>query len=431
MGLPSQETIQAIWAILDQVTVSLANFALNFALARYATPQVYGIFIIVFTLLLLAYSCVQAPLTLDPLIMLGGKKGNKEAQFVYVRRVLALNLLISLVSIMVLIAAGMSLGVLAKSVYARATLLASIPLIFLNLRFFIRCFYIMRGEFIKAFVNDFSVLVVVSLGIVSLIYREMTNDWTIILLLTVSEITAPLLLITTMWKQAREVISGLVSDIKAQPMPWRWSEARQNWDYGKWLLLANGALYAYQNAQFLLLPIFVPLASLAGYRAAYLLAQPVYLFATGLEAFARNRGIARIQARGIRGLQDFMLKMSLIVSVFIALYMILVGFNSRLVLESLYAGKFGEFSELVWLFALASLFSFWGMIFGIAFRVLETTNVLFLSTLFSGIIGLIAFLVLASSLGVTGAAVSYAGASLLSVFFLAVCWLRKRTRMTL
>jgi len=431
MGLPSQETIQAIWAILDQVTVSLANFALNFALARYATPQVYGIFIIVFTLLLLAYSCVQAPLTLDPLIMLGGKKGNKEAQFVYVRRVLALNLLISLVSIMVLIAAGMSLGVLAKSVYARATLLASIPLIFLNLRFFIRCFYIMRGEFIKAFVNDFSVLVVVSLGIVSLIYREMTNDWTIILLLTVSEITAPLLLITTMWKQAREVISGLVSDIKAQPMPWRWSEARQNWDYGKWLLLANGALYAYQNAQFLLLPIFVPLASLAGYRAAYLLAQPVYLFATGLEAFARNRGIARIQARGIRGLQDFMLKMSLIVSVFIALYMILVGFNSRLVLESLYAGKFGEFSELVWLFALASLFSFWGMIFGIAFRVLETTNVLFPSTLFSGIIGLIAFLVLASSLGVTGAAVSYAGASLLSVFFLAVCWLRKRTRMTL
>jgi O-antigen/teichoic acid export membrane protein len=431
MGLPSQETIQAIWAILDQAAVSLANFALNFALARYAAPQVYGIFIIVFTLLLLAYSCVQAPLTLDPLIMLGGKKGNKEAQFVYARRVLALNLLISLVSIMVLIAAGVSLGVLAKGVYARATLLASIPLIFLNLRFFIRCFYIMRGEFIKAFVNDVNVLVVVSLGIVNLIYWGMTNDWTIIILLTVGEATASFLLITTMRKQTREVISGLVSDIKAQPMPWRWSEARQNWDYGKWLLLANGALYAYQNAQFLLLPIFVPLASLAGYRAAYLLAQPIYLFAAGLEAFARNKGIARIQARGIWGLQDFMLKMSLIVSVFIVLYMMFIGFNSRLALESVFAGKFGEFSELVWFFAFASLFSFWGMMLGIGFRVLEATSVLFLSTLFTGAIGLATFIVLASSLGVKGAAMSYTGASLLSVFFLSVYWLKKQAYIRL
>jgi len=147
--LIGHETTKAMWALFDQAVVSLANFALNLALARYASPEVYGQFVIVFALLLFVYSSIQAPLTLDPLIILGGKINDKETQFMYTRRTLGFHFLISLVSIVVLLIVGALSWTFQNLIYARAMLQASVPLLFMNLRFLIRCFYIMEGEFAR------------------------------------------------------------------------------------------------------------------------------------------------------------------------------------------------------------------------------------------------------------------------------------------
>ncbi|MGQ9784816.1 MAG: lipopolysaccharide biosynthesis protein, partial [Armatimonadota bacterium] len=419
------EMPKAMWALFDQAAVSLANFGLNYALARYASPEVYGQFVIVFALLLFVYGSIQAPLTLDPLIILGGKINDKETQFMYARRTLGFHLLISLVSIVVLLVVGAFSWTFQNLIYARAMLLASVPLLFMNLRFLIRCFYIMEGEFAKAFRSDLSVLIVVGLGAVGLVYLREPGDWAAVALMTIAEAAATLLLMTTKHKQLLRVFSGLVSDIKAQPMVWKWKEARQNWDYGKWLLLANGANYAYQNAQFLLLPVFVSLANLSGYRACYLLAQPIYLFTTGLEAYAWNRSAERMKSGGVRELQGFLWKMTWLVSTLILSYALLIGLRSHVVLETVYAGKFGEFAHLIWFFTTASLFAFWGKMLGTGLRALEATHALFSSTLYAGGIGLIAFLVLTKFLGVTGAAISYVGASFVSVLFLIAYWLKE------
>ena len=419
------EMTKAMWALFDQAAVSLANFALNLALARYASPEVYGQFVIVFVLLLLAHSSIQTPLTLDPLIILGGKINDKETQLIYARRTLGFHLLISLVSIVVLLVVGAFSWTLQNLIYARATLLASVPLLFVNLRFLIRCFYVMKGEFAKAFRSDLSVLMVISLGVVGLVYLRGLSDWAAVALMTIAEAAATLLLMTAKRKQLLRVISGLVSDIKAQPMFWKWKEVRQNWDYGKWLLLANGANYAYQNAQFLLLPVFVSLASLAGYRACYLLAQPIYLFTTGLEAYAWNRSAERMKSGGVRELQGFLWKMTCSVSILILLYALLIGLGSDAVLKMVYAGKFGEFAGLIWFFTIASLFAFWGKMLGTGLRVLEATSALFSSALCTGVVGVVAFLLLTRSVGVTGAAISYALSSFLSVALLSIYWYRK------
>ena len=419
------EMAKAMWALLDQAAVSLANFGLNFALARYASPEVYGQFVIVFALLLLAHSSIQAPLTLDPLIILGGKINDKETQLIYARRTLGSHLLISLVSIVVLLVVAGFSWTFQNLIYARATLLASVPLLFMNLRFFIRCFYIMKGEFAKAFRSDFSVLIVVGLGAVGLVSLREPSDWAAVSLMAIAEAAATLLFITTRRKQLLQVVSGLLSDIKAQPAFWKWKEVRRNWDYGKWLLLANGANYAYQNAQFLLLPVFVSLDSLAGYRACYLLAQPIYLFTTGLEAYAWNRSAERMKSGGVREFQGFLWKMTCLVSIFIVLYVLLIGLSSHLVLETVYAGKFGEFADLIWFFTIASLFAFWRKMLGAGLRVLEATGALFSSTLYTGAAGIVAFLLLIKFMGVTGAAIGYALSSFLSVAFLAVYWYRK------
>jgi len=417
--------LNVMWALFDQAAVSLANFGLNFALARYARPEIYGQFVIIFSLLLLVYSFIQVPLTLDPLIILGGKINDKESQLIYVRRVLGFHILISLVSIVMLLVTAAVLKAFQNFIYAEAMLLASVPSLFMNFRFFIRCFYIMRGEFDKAFRSDFSVLMAVGLGVIWLIYLQEISVWAAIVLMTIAEAVATLLLMITKHKQLSQFISDIVSDIKMQPMFWKWKEVQQNWDYGKWLLLVNGANYAYHNLQFLLLPLFVPLASLAGYRACYLLAQPIYLFTTGLEAYAWNRSVKYLKSGGVTELQGFLWKMTWTISILILLYALLVGLNPYVVLKIVYADKFGEFAGLIWFFTIASLFAFWGKMLGTGLRVLEATNSLFVSTFSTGIIGVVAFLLLTALMGVTGAAVSYALSSLLSVLFLSMYWKAK------
>jgi len=287
----------------------------------------------------------------------------------------------------------------------------------------------MKGEFAKAFINDLSVLIVIGLGVLGLIFLSDPTDWMGVILLTIAEAAATLLLITTKRKQLLRVILGLLSDIKTQPVIWKWKEVQRNWNYGKWLLLASGANYAYQNAQFLLLPAFVPLVSLAGYRACYLLAQPIYLFTTGLEAYVWNRSVERMKSGGARGLENFLWKMIYLVSFPILLYALLVGLSPRVILELAYNGKFGEFGGLIWFFTSASLFAFWGKMLGTALRVLESTRALSLSTLYAGVVSMVAFLLLTGFGGVKGAAISYALSSFLTVVFLSIYWQRE-TRLS-
>jgi O-antigen/teichoic acid export membrane protein len=423
----SHEVTQAIWALLDQAAVSLANFGLDFALARYASPKVYGQFVIVSALILLGYAAIQAPLTLEPLIVLGGKK-NDENPIIYARRTLGFSLLISLVSIVVLVVAAAFFWISKSFIYARAALLASVPLLLMNLRFFIRSFYIMKGEFAKAFGSDLSVLIVIGVGALGLAHLRELDDLTAVALMTVAEAAASLLLMATKHEQFFRIIADLVCDLKAEPAFWKWKEARENWDYGKWLLLTRGANYASQNAQFLLLPLFVSLASLAGYRACYLLAKPVYLFTTGLEAYAWNRSVEHMKNGGVVEMQGFLGKMAFLVSILITWYTLLVGLNAPLVLRTVYAGKFGELAGLVWFFAIASLLAFWGKLLGTGLRVLESTRVLFSSTLYTSVISIAAVLILARFIGVAGAAIGYALSSLVSVAFLAGYWRREVLR---
>lgn len=418
-----QEVIRSIWAVLDQAAVSLVNFALNFSLARWASPEVYGVFVIVFSLLLLVYSSIQVPLVLDPLIILGGKKG-QVSQTVYARRSLLFSIAISVVSVGVLFIGALLLGLMGEVIYARAAFLASMPLFFMGFRYFVRCFYIMKGEFFKAFINDASVLFVLGLGFIGLIYWGTINEWTVVILLCVAEFVASSLWLVIKRVQVCRVVYGLFRDVKLQPAFWRWDEIRQNWGYGKWLLLANGASYAYQNAQFLLLPLFVPLAGLAGYRASFLLAQPIYLFTTGLEAFAWNRGTRAMHRGGLGELQGFMVRMGVLVSLLILLYTGLIGTQAHWIMELAYGGKYTEFSRLIWFFSLAALFGFWGKILGAGFRSLEATNVIFLGVFYTGMVGFVVFLVLTRAFGVTGAAVSYMVSSFVSTLILAGYWYR-------
>jgi O-antigen/teichoic acid export membrane protein len=403
------------WTILDQGVVSLINFSLNFILARYASPEVFGHFTLIFMIILLINALIHSPLTLEPLIIIGGKINDRETQLIYLKKTLVFNLLLSFFSIIILIIISAFFWFFGNSIYANVMFMSSIPLFFVNLRFFIRCYYIMKGEFAKAFKNNFVALIIVVLGSVLMIYLKKLNILEIIILMTVSEASAILFFIIINKIKLFHIVSFFLCDLVNQPMFWKWKEIQQNWNYGKWLMMSSFGNYIYNNAQFLLLPLFTSVYELAGYRACYLLAQPIYLFTTGIEAYVWSKS-AKIMGKGnINELQNFLNEMAKRISLLIILYNLLIGINSRLVIEILYKGKFIEFSNLVWFFTFANLINFWGKLIGSGLRALESTKILLIATLFSGIIGLITFFILLRLTGIIGASISYVLSSFIAV----------------
>jgi O-antigen/teichoic acid export membrane protein len=416
------ESRKITWAVLDQAVVSLANFSLNFGLARFSTPEVFGTYVIVFTLLLFVYSTLQVSLTLDPLIILGGRKKEQNNFGDYIGETFALNLLISLVSSGILLIISLVLRSLSYDAYSKATLLATVPLVFMNLRFYFRAFYIMKGRFDKAFMHDAVVLITICLLISPFIYSNTLSEWAAVMILTLGEGSAVLIAVVNNRKGIPSTVLHLIERFKE----WNLIAFLSNWEYGKWLLMANGASYVYQNAQFLLLPIFVSLSALAGYRASYMLVQPIYVFTTGLEAFAWNSAAERMRMEGARGLRSFIFEMGFPASLLVILYILVVGVSSNYLMEIVYAGKYTEFSGLIWFFGVAFLFALWSKMFGAVFRALGSTDIIFYNALFSGMLGFILLNILAKNYGVAGAALSFALSACLTVLLLSVFWIRWR-----
>ena len=197
--------------------VSLATFSLNLALARFATPEVYGQFVIAFSLLLLAYACVQVPLALEPLIFLEGKKTNTQDQAIYVRHSFVLTVAVGLVCVGLLLTIGVCFEALQNPIYAKACWMASLPLLFMNVRYFIRCFYIMKGSFYQAFLYDFSVLLIIGGGLAALVWFDRINDWAIVGLFAVAEATASMVWFARRRRCIPRLVLDLASEIETRP----------------------------------------------------------------------------------------------------------------------------------------------------------------------------------------------------------------------
>jgi len=378
--------------------------------------------------ILLINALFQSPLTLEPLIIIGGKINDRKTQLIYLERTLAFNFLLSFFSIIILIMMSAFFSFLGNTIYTNAMSMASIPLFFVNLRFFIRSYYIMKGEFKKAFRNDLTVLIAVGSGLVLMTYLGELNIFGIVLLMTISEASAILLLIIVNKGKFHRVISHFLSDVMKQHLFWKWKEIRQNWNYGQWLMLSGLASYAYTNAQFLLLPFFASIYDLSGYRACYLLSQPIYTFTTGIEGYVWSKGAETMKKKSVNELQAFLKRTALQISLPILLYSLFIGTNSRTVIEILYKGKFSEFSSLVWIFTFSTLINFWGKVIGGGVRAIESTKIMLIATLSSAIIGLTTFFILMKLAGITGAAISYILSSL-SALVISLLYFRKEANL--
>ena len=419
---------QVVWALMDQAVVSTANFSYNFMLARYADPEDYGIYILLFAILMIIYSVIQSSLTLEPLIILGSKENKGTERRSYVTQTIILNLSISLVAILALFILAIPFRIFNNSAYTQAILLATLPIIPMNLRYFARCIFIMENRFDRAFLCDAFVLVAAIIGFFVLFKTGAITNLQIAALFAIAEGSAVLLWGVIKWKSAKQLIVEAAIMAKTLPAFRQWSATQRNWTYGKWVLWASSASYLCQQAQFLILPGFVPLASLAGYRAAYLVAQPVYLFATGIEAYVWSSSIRILNKGGRNMLVTHLVRMAVPISFAILVYIAVAGVNAQLIMEFAFVDKFTSFAPLVWYFTCAALVTFWAKMYNTAFRALEETKTIYYVSLISGITGILLLLSLTWLLDVKGAAISYLSSSLLVPLLLGISWQRVKHR---
>lgn len=414
---------QFFWAVMDQAVVSVANFGYNFVLARYAAPEDYGIYIILFAILMIVYSVVQSALTLEPLIILGSKESSGERN-AYITQTITLNIAISLLAILALLILALLFSQFENAAYTQALLLATLPIIPMNLRYFTRCLFIMNHRFDKAFLCDVSVLATAVIGFFVLLHVGTITNLQIALLFALAEGSAVVLWAFLKRQSAQQLLVAVGSSLKTLPQMRQWPATRRNWTYGKWVLLASAASYLCQQAQFLILPSFIPLAALAGYRAAYLVAQPIYLFATGIEAYVWSSSVLVLKQSGRSKLVAHLVRIMIPISVAVIVYIWVAGINAKWIMDVAFAGKFTSFAYLVWYFTIAALVTFWAKMVNTAFRTLEATKSIYHVSLVSGAIGIILLFGLTWLLSVEGAAISYLISSMLVPLLLGLSWNR-------
>ena len=166
-------------------------------------------------------------MTLDPLIILGGKVEEGDARRIYARRVLLMHIFISVVSVIALLGLAAAVRSFGGSVYGGALLLAALPLFFLNLRFFVRCFH-MRGDFKAAFVNDVSVLVILGIILGVLIVADRLGAVVVFVALSAAEALAVVSELLRSRRSLRGQFRLLASEIRMLRNIRRWPEARRH-----------------------------------------------------------------------------------------------------------------------------------------------------------------------------------------------------------
>lgn len=286
----------------------------------------------------------------------------------------------------------------------------------------------MKGNFFSAFQIDFSMALIVGFGILALVYIQKVNEWSIVALMVLADVIVVLLLITKHRKNLF-FLSSLISDIKREPRFWIWESLQRNWNYGKWLLIAYTSNQIYQNIQFLMLPIFISSADLAGYRACSLLSQPIHTFATGIESYVWHRSVKLLPDRN--ALLNFIQKVSITILILILSYFLLVQLTLNDIYNLLFDGKYSEYSSLLWFFASSLLIASLGKMIGTIFRVMEFSEVLSKIALYIFMISLPTFLLLTSFAGIVGAATHMVISNLVSLILLLLHWQKLRVKQTI
>jgi O-antigen/teichoic acid export membrane protein len=379
-------------ALLDQGLISGSNFLLSLLLARWLTPESYGVYALAFGIYVLL-QLIYGALVLEPMAVFGGAV-YRGCLRQYCRSLLWTHVLLAAVICLLLAGAAVVTHRLGWTHGLPGALLGvalASPCLLL-LWFARRAFYLEMSP-ARAATGSILYCVLLLSGLFAVYRSSSLSPFKVFALMGAAALLADVLL-----------LARLRSELPAGgPAPVIRETWRRHWRYGRWALASCVASWTPTYIFYPLLSTFSGVAQSGELRALMNFFSPLDQTLSAL-ALLFLPYAARIQAeQGFRGLNVLTRNLMVLSVLGAGIYWGLIIEFREPVFRLLYAGKYARVDNLVPVLALGSMF--WSAGYGpaIALRAIESPHAIFVAYLATTVISVIVGIPATRAFGLKGA----------------------------
>jgi O-antigen/teichoic acid export membrane protein len=403
-------------ALLDQGVFAGSNFVMSVLLARWLSPEQYGMYAVAFAVLLFLLNFHQG-LMLEPMLVFGSSV-YRNCLRGYVKALLLLHVGISLAMVFGLLVAAEVISKRGPASSLPGALVAvafAAPTVLL-LWLVKRTFYLKLSPAPSAAAAILYCVLILG-GLNFLYHQNRISTLSAFLLMGLGSLCTSILLLAYL-------VSRLEPSQNAPSLADTW---RRHWSYGKWALGANAMMWVPINLFYPLLSRFSGLAEAGELRALMNFAAPMLQACAALHTLMLPYAARVLHQRGPAGVNIILRRMTLLcVSCAVPYWAVLLLFQGS-AFRMLYSGRYTEVAYLLPVVALASVAgsAFFGP--SIVLRSMESPGLIFAAVSVSSGVAVAIGIPLTRAWGLRGAVWSIVFSEVLA-FVAAVVLLRLKSR---
>jgi len=401
-------------ALLDQGVFAVSNFVISILLARWLSPEQYGMYAVAFAVLLFLLNFHQG-LLLEPMLVFGSSV-YRNCLRGYLKALLLLHVGVSLVMVFGLFVSAAVISKLGQANGLPGALVGvalAAPTVLL-LWLVKRTFYLKLSPAPSAGAAILYCALVMG-GLAFLYRHHQISPLSAFLLMGLGSLCTSILLLAYLG-------SRLLPDQNAPSLAETW---RRHWRYGRWALGANAMMWVPINAFYPLLSRFSGMAEAGELRALMNFAAPMLQACAAFHSLMLPYATRVLQQRGNAGVSIVLKRMTLLcVSCAVPYWVVLLLFQGP-AFRMLYSGRYTEVAYLLPVVALASVFG--SAFFGptIVLRSMESPGLIFAAVSVSSCVAIAIGIPLVRALGLGGAVWSIALSEAFA-FVAAVVFVRRK-----
>jgi O-antigen/teichoic acid export membrane protein len=326
--------------VLDVALISAGNFFVSFMMINFASPSDYGLYVNIFSIMML-FIGFQNALFCTPMTILGAKKSDSErGAFVYNLFIIQ-SLLLLMISLMICVLCfvfGMSAGGIDGWFCGL--------LVFLGVSWVTREFFRVRGYLylkgVRVLVGDVIYSAIIFTVVLAFHYAgDIIYLDQVLLAIVLSSIMAILFL------NLSDPIKTVTQKIHIK------KTFQESWVGGKWSMVGVSATWSQNNSYAYLISMLINLEATALLAATRLLMMPINMLLSGIYMVFKPQW-AKVINSNISLIGKKSLKVLVVMSLFIVTYTLVFALNWDLVSRYLLGGRFVDAVQI---------FILWGAVF--------------------------------------------------------------------
>ena len=353
---------KGFWAVLDQGLVATTNFILNILLARWLIPIEYGAFSVAYTIFLF-WGTFHSGMLNEPMLVFGPGKYKSQIR-AYLRVLIRGNWIFGIIIGTIFFLIYLALLLFTHSPLTPTFLGLSIAGPFILFQWLMRRACYVNRQLHLAAIAGAGYMLMISFGSFGMYHYECLNPTTALFVLAIANLTSGLWLFFKLG-----VHHKLQKDCEVER-----DVLKDHWRYGRWASGSAALAWIPGNVFTLFLPIWWGFEASAAYKALFNLLLPMLHVIIALGAILLPELVAR------RGLPDFRRLATHFLVLFISgttIYWLFLGVFGEHILQILYAGKYLEYGNLLWLTGVIPIIGAIVSVSMVALQALELPNMIF------------------------------------------------------